>query len=810
MAEKFIGMTIGVTLIHPHGAVLIGRVTNVILGQTLALQHVFFPATGERVPAFNVAANNIADLQVVDAAVPLPQQAIPLPQQAPPLSQPSTPSHPSVSSYAPRDVVGLAQSGSDSPSVRKQPFVDPAILSVGKSPAPVQRSAPPPRQLPVQVAPQPAQPTPTKPAPILAPAAPAAPATPVKSLLAAAAAKLPTTVPASPFVGHAPEAAKQQTTSRSAKKLPQDFFNDNAAEQSVAAEVMDQTDQNETKKPRRGRKAVIKNTPPVIAAATEAQTVKDPLSPNVSRSGKDMNATPSNNNKKGWRSTPLLKEAATPDTQKGKKKTKRPPKPSDLQNGQSGWATEEANDIQDMGDFDFEANLSKFDKRSVFDQIRNEDTTADEDRLVSHNRLARPGTNGGKNLHPTENVLSPQLKSHDSPELGSTSDADTELNYGSGQNSRRAMSRTSSKRRAPRTSHSNMPDEHPLTASFTSNAFNRSMSSLRNSNAHPASSAISTSPNPNRNRSPTSIHSPRQSLEQLSISQRQGPHFSIRSSNYTCTAFPPERLRQAEAEAIANIKISADALTESAARGIADSALESALRSAPSRRSSKTNTTAANGNNNSKPVVTILAGNHLSGARAVASARHMYGRGYRVLISVLDFSNPSVWHPQLARQIQSLQALGRKAARIEGWRSTSGHLKRLDGPPAVIVDALLDGQKHSEVHSVEQQTETRDMIDWANRSRAGVLSINVPSGFSALDGTTSVVEGEPLAVRPEMIVTLGGPTTGLLEAMKEGEGGQWNIAVVDTGINVALRDKEKVNFGTRWTVALDFNRGEQV
>ena len=77
----------------------------------------------------------------------------------------------------------------------------------------------------------------------------------------------------------------------------------------------------------------------------------------------------------------------------------------------NGWATEDATDIQDMPEFDFQSNLSKFDKRTVFNQIRNEDTTADEDRLVSFNRLARPGTHGGKNLHPTENVLDRKLKS---------------------------------------------------------------------------------------------------------------------------------------------------------------------------------------------------------------------------------------------------------------------------------------------------------------------------------------------------------------------------------------------------------------
>ncbi|KAL1297741.1 hypothetical protein AAFC00_006280 [Neodothiora populina] len=804
MAEKFIGMTIGVTLLQPPNTVLIGKVTNVILGQTLALQEVFFPATGERLPAWNVAATNIADLQVVNPNV---MHHV----------QPATPHH---APHAPH--VSVGHDVSVSPSVRKQAFVDPAILSVGKSPAPASRIAPPPIQhrAPSQPMPPtvsqaaPATASPVNPAPS-APAAPVAPSTPVKAMLAAAAAKLPTNPHTSPFVAHAPQSAKQVLPSAKApKKQARDFFAENVADevQEEGEVAQQQLDQHGGKKARRGRKPVIKNTPPVVAAATEAQIVKDPLSPNVSRSGKDMNAAPANNNKKGWRSTPLLKEVGTPDPAKSKKKSKKPQRTQEIQNGQSGWQTEEATDIQDMGDFDFAANLSKFDKRSVFDQIRNEDTTADEDRLVSHNRLARPGTNGGKNLHPTENVLSPQLKpQHDSQELlESTSDADTELNYGSGQNSRRAMSRSSGKR-PPRRSNSNMPEEHqhPLSASFASTAFNRSVSSLRNANLHATSSAISTSPNPNRTRSPASIRSPVHALEQLSLEQQQGPHFRIRASGQPCSVFSPHRLRHIEAEAVANIKISADALTEGAARGIADTVLESALRTAPSRRSSKAAPGVVNGHGAHKPVVTILAGNHLAGARAIASARHIYGRGFRVLISVLDFSNPSVWHPQLATQIQSLQALGRKAARIEGWRSTSGHLKRLEGPPAVIVDALLDGQKHSEVQSAEQQAEVRDMIDWANRSRAGVVSVNIPSGFSAMDGTTSVVEGEPLAVRPEAVLALAAPTSGLLEAVKEGEGSQWHVIVVDIGVNVALRDREKVSFGASWTAQLDLSRGEQ-
>ncbi|KAI5283067.1 enhancer of mRNA decapping, partial [Ascosphaera acerosa] len=77
-----------------------------------------------------------------------------------------------------------------------------------------------------------------------------------------------------------------------------------------------------------------------------------------------------------------------------------------LEEDANGWATEDATDIQEMGEFDFASNLRKFDKSRVFDEIRSDDKVRKEDRLVAHNRRAgRPGTNGGRNLHYTENVL---------------------------------------------------------------------------------------------------------------------------------------------------------------------------------------------------------------------------------------------------------------------------------------------------------------------------------------------------------------------------------------------------------------------
>lgn len=546
------------------------------------------------------------------------------------------------------------------------------------------------------------------------------------------------------------------------------------------------------KRNRRGKKG--------LAASIPAE-LQQTISPDVSRNGNDMASNVKS--RKGWRSTPLLQESpqvsASPNGPASAKKKQRKTaqtRPS-IENG---WMTEDATDVQDLGDFDFEGNLSKFDKRSVFDQIRAEDTTADEERLVSHNRLppARPGTYGGKNLHPTENVLSPKVKPLSS-DFESASDADTELNFGSGRTSRQGQHPARSGRKPPRRSESGMPAENIMT---------RSISSLRDAMHGPPSVAAS-SPNPNRRRSPGSVVSASQSMDNLHLNARlPRPHFRLRTNQQPCTSLTPGDLRQIEADVISRFSLSQEALAENAARGIAQAVLSIASKPIASRRQSQTNHTHLS-SNAAKPVVVVLAGNHSTGARAVAAARHLYGRGLKILVCVPEYANPSSWHPQLARQLKILQAGGRKAARIEGWASTSAHIKRLDGPPAVTLDALLDGQRYADLPDQTRAAEVREMIEWANRSRAGVVSVACPSGFDATDGSTTVLEGEPLAVKPEKVVALGVPLQGLLAAVKDGEGREWGISVVDLGINMGLRASEMVQFGSEWVVGLKYSPGEE-
>lgn len=158
---------------------------------------------------------------------------------------------------------------------------------------------------------------------------------------------------------------------------------------------------------------------------------------------------------KGWRQTPLLEPNPSFQPFSTLKKN-RAAGGGSRRMEENGWATEDATDVQDLGDFNFAESLAKFDKKTVFTQIQAEDNIADEDRLVAHNRLPRPkpGTAGGKNLHYTENVLdvSSTAKTKNAPWRSEVGDSDldertSQRDTGSGKASRRGESKLAVHRR---------------------------------------------------------------------------------------------------------------------------------------------------------------------------------------------------------------------------------------------------------------------------------------------------------------------------------------------------------------------------
>ena len=667
------------------------------------------------------------------------------------------------------------------PPKQRTNFVDPAIMSIGRSPA-QQRTM-----------------TPNF--------ATDSPATPVKSALARAAEATPIQ-PSSPYIGNPTQDVKYdlqsaiprtKETSAAAKGKSAPPQQESPAGGIVAVEVVvedavvgeEEAGQLDTSgKTKRGRRG-IRNKNKAVAQTQEVPAV---MNVEVSRNGNDMNGSVKRG--KGWRQTPFLKPSpqASVSPSKNGKLTRR--QRQEQKDGQNGWATEEATDIQDLGDFDFEASNTLFDKKTVFDELRQGDTTADEDRLVGHNRLPRPGTYGGKNYHPTENVLSPKL-----PAEEASSDADTEMNFHTG----RSTSRHSASKRRPSRQNSTIVDSrHPLASSMSSDrGLSRSTISLVGRNGKPLPS-----PRPDRLQSP---HSGFSSRPAASPRPSLGPHFSIKSSGTPCPVLLPAALETLEAETTARFGLTQDAITENAARV---TALLAKAMIDPSdhtgRRDSRTQATRQQVTASNSPVVVVLAGNHIAGARAVAAARHLAPCHAQIILAEAQYESAATQEEQMMKQSLMLKRMARSGMDIKRgtWRKAFNHIKHLPAPPAIIIDALLAGATYDSLltsnvaHSEAAQRETREMIDWANRSRAPVLSIACPSGVNGEDGRSNILEGEPLAVRPDRVLTLGAPMVGLLEAMKNGE--SWDVDVADVGVNIALKREDAVAFGNEWVDGLRF------
>ncbi|KAI9878844.1 MAG: enhancer of mRNA decapping, partial [Pleopsidium flavum] len=709
MAAEFIGLTVLVTLQSPLNAQVHGLVADV-LGQQLILQDgnetrplyrrrvdadllpiVLFLTSGQHFPEYRIEGSNIADLEVApissitaftaDDSKPV----APYSSHASSVHQTHTQSPSQHQSYSSAHVK-LPQSDallSPSPSTR-QSFADPAILSFSKPLMPSFDSSWRPSSKP--------QPPVIPHAMISEANAPSLPQAPFALPLDEAVPKLKST-------GTVAGSARKRTDSAATATLTAPFdgmkldggadgldeidntTNDVGSTMKASVPIGRRTAQPlETpikysgKRSRRGgrgkaQKDAAMQTPPVMAETP----------PDVDSSPAVVRKNQQTVRSKGWRQTSLIEDAAIPATRtpgliggnigrqaatSAKRKTGR----HHITNGedQNGWATEDATDIQDMGEFDFEGNLSKFDKRTVFDQIRNEDTTADEERLVSFNRRpARPGTAGGKNLHHTENVLdSPKINGRDKQRLelrDSDEDEVSEGRFSSGRSSRRALSRASLRQVSRKSSGITSTTQSKATAS------NILLSSLNRGQY--SSSHATGSPRPSkRNPSNSPITGPLLSSK---------PSLRMLPTNRLCHCVSPLQMLEVEAVAVSKLGLTDDMMTENAARAIAEVAL-SAL--SPGGKGLPKE------NHHPIPTIVVLAGNHKSGARAIAGGRHLCNHGVRVIVCLLGIEQEEELLESVRRQLDIFRKSAGRLVRSEELSST---LKAMDASAELVVDALL-------------------------------------------------------------------------------------------------------------------------
>ncbi|KAL3423209.1 DFDF domain-containing protein [Phlyctema vagabunda] len=480
----------------------------------------------------------------------------------------------------------------------------------------------------------------------------------------------------------------------------------------------------------------------------------------------DLETTPAKETtkSKGWRQTPLLEPNpsfqpfSTLKRQKGK---------SMGRNEENGWATEDATDVQDMGDFDFAGSLAKFDKQTVFDQLQAEDGIAEEDRLVSHNRLPKfkPGTSRGKNLHHTENVLDTPngISKKEAWESEDETEEDAiQRDTGSGRQSRRAESRLATSRK-------------PVSRK---------------------SSSAKGSINPSR---PVAL-----------TAHSSKPSFFLVPSDRKCEPISALQMLNLENIADNELGLSEDMMTENAGRGISEVTL-SALHPGGRGLVQKSSTT---------PTVVVLAGNNKSGLRAVAAGRHLRNHGLNVIICVLGLERETELLVGLRRQLRVFRGFGGKLVTKNELLEL---VKALPLPVDLIIDGLLGLTMPFEELRIGDQATAYELIEWANRSTASVLAIDIPTGIDPTSGKVSIIDGRQLHIHSKYIVAMGAPQKGLLEAMALGEGvtnediigkgKEWQLFVADIGLGVAVWKKagtkvrRGVEFEGSWVLKMRFQAG---
>ena len=402
--------------------------------------------------------------------------------------------------------------------------------------------------------------------------------------------------------------------------------------------------------------------------------------------------TPAQKRNNGWGEPPFLKETPTnkglyPQIKEGSARKKNNTRRRDLHEDQNGWATEEATDIQDLGDFDFEGNLSKFDKKGLFDQIKQEDTTADEARLVSFNRLpARLGTNGSRNLHYTENVLDSPKQNGKANWSSSEDSAGRAGKISSERSSRRALSRASV-RKAP----------------------SRKGSAVVGQDTHPPSATLPRFPSfeypdlQNKGKSSSS----RYTSSKASISTK--PCFQLASSGLPCACITPLQMLELEQLAISQCGLSDDILDENAARSIAQLAIK----------------ITANEH------VVILAGNNKSGARAIAAGRQLLNHGTRVSLFLLGIEREHDLLDTVRRHLTMYRNSGGQISKLERLLKIDQNGQALDG---LIIDALLGMHFSFDDLGTADQAACFELVRWMNEGHAMIVSIDVPSGLDASTG----------------------------------------------------------------------------
>ncbi|RBQ65884.1 hypothetical protein FVER14953_06973 [Fusarium verticillioides] len=503
----------------------------------------------------------------------------------------------------------------------------------------------------------------------------------------------------------------------------------------------------------------------------------------VEDDGQVIEGSPASGRGKGWRQTPILQSTSSFQPFHSLKKSSKGRKGL-LDNG---WASEDV--TEEMGEFDFENNLAKFDKRTIFDQMRKEDQIDDASRLVSHNRKPKPGTAGGKNLHYTENVLDLPSSTKKDADFWN-SEADDGLNEAErlsgrevrgGQGNRRVDSKSGPSRRSQ----------------------SRKASAVAVSGGLP--------------------------LSRVNSGQGHPPGLYLVPSHKRLETVSALQMLNLENIAANEIGLTEQLMAENGGRGIAEVALVALSDPAIKVRFGLAGANPSSSATLMSPVVVILAGNNKSGIRAIAAARHLRNKNVNMLVCLVGIEREKDLLEDLRQQIQLYRAFGGK---ILSKADLFEHLRKASssGSPvsvSLIIDALLGLTISFEELRTGDQAAVYELMEWANRNEAFVLSVDVPTGIDPTSGKVAVIDGSRLFVKPRYVVAMGAPKRGLLEAVtppdeddpqnmnNAGHEEEWRLFIADLGLGSAVwrkagtKIRRGIDFDEKWLLEMKYRDGQQ-
>ena len=534
------------------------------------------------------------------------------------------------------------------------------------------------------------------------------------------------------------------------------------------------TEDDKSKKKRRRRKNKTQSAQDSDAASSHAETAP--------RSGRG----------KGWRQTPMLQSTASFQPFHSLKRKTR--------GRQGGEDWESAEVTEEMGDFDFENNLAKFDKRTIFDQMRKDDQVDESNRLVSHNRRPKPGTNNGKNLHYTENVL--EMPPSGIAKTGTdfwNSEADDGLPEGerlSGREFRGAA---------------------PLRRAESKNGVSRRSQSRKASGAMMGGQPLS--------RVNSAVSSNDTVLKSVYVDGRQQTHQSglyLLPTNRRIEAISTLQMLNLENIAANEVGFTEDLMAENAGRGVAEVAVKALKDPAMKVRFELANSSSSAEALLDSSTTVILAGNNKSSVRALAAARHMRNRNIDVVICLIGIERERDLLEDLRRQIELYRSFGGK---VLSKNEFFEHLRRNAAsgakvPVSLIIDCMLGLTISFEELRVGDQASVYELMEWANRNEAFVLAIDIPSGIDPTSGKIAIIDGSPLFVKPRYVVSIGAPKRGLVEAVTpplddehdplSTHEDDWRLFIADMGLGSAVWKKagtkirRGIDFDGNWVLEMEY------